>query len=66
MTSLKLLLLPGSVYVACRLLGLSPEWTTAMVLTSSDLYLCMAVLAVLLIVLIPFGPTRIYPPRAPS
>ena len=38
----------------------------AMVLTSSDLYLCMAVLAVLLIVLIPFGPTRIYPPRAPS
>ncbi|HCS07935.1 MAG TPA: EmrB/QacA family drug resistance transporter [Pseudomonas sp.] len=36
----------------------------AMVLTSSDLYLCMAGLAVLLIVLIPFGPTRIYPPRA--
>ena len=36
----------------------------AMVLTSSDLYQCMAGLAVLLIVLIPFGPTRIYPPRA--
>ena len=35
MTALKLLLLPGSVYVACRLLGLSPEWTAAMVLTSS-------------------------------
>ena len=36
----------------------------AIVLTSSDLYLCMAGLALLLIVLIPFGPTRIYPPRA--
>jgi predicted permease len=35
MTSLKLVLLPGSVYVACRLLGLSPEWTAAMVLCSS-------------------------------
>lgn len=35
MTGLKLLVLPGSVYVACRLLGLSPEWTAAMVLTSS-------------------------------
>ena len=35
MTSLKLVLLPGAVYVACRLLGLSPEWTAAMVLCSS-------------------------------
>lgn len=35
MTGLKLLLLPGSVYLACRLLGLSPEWTAAIVLTSS-------------------------------
>lgn len=35
MTGLKLLLLPGCVYVACRLLGLTPEWTAAMVLTSS-------------------------------
>jgi malonate transporter len=35
MTALKLVLLPGSVYVICRLLGLSPEWTAAMVLTSS-------------------------------
>jgi predicted permease len=35
MTGLKLVLLPGAVYVACRLLGLSPEWTAAMVLTSS-------------------------------
>ena len=34
----------------------------AVVLTSSDLYLYMAGLALLLIVLIPFGPTRIYPP----
>ncbi|KQB52757.1 disulfide bond formation protein DsbA [Pseudomonas endophytica] len=34
----------------------------AMVLSSSDLYLCMAGVAVLLIVIIPFGPTRIYPP----
>lgn len=35
MTALKLVLLPGSVYLACRLFGLSPEWTAAMVLTSS-------------------------------
>jgi len=35
MTALKLLLLPGCVYVACRLLGLTPEWTAAMVLTAS-------------------------------
>jgi len=35
MTALKLVLLPGSVYIACRLLGLSPQWTAAMVLTSS-------------------------------
>ena len=34
----------------------------AMVLTSSDLYLCMAGVAILLVVIIPFGPTRIYPP----
>lgn len=31
----KLLLLPASVWVFARLLGLSPEWTAAMVLTSS-------------------------------
>ncbi|ROL71667.1 MFS transporter [Pseudomonas vranovensis] len=36
----------------------------ALVLTSADLYLCMALLAAALIVLIPFVPTRIYPPRA--
>ena len=35
MSGLKLVMLPGSVYVACRLFGLSPEWTAAMVLTSS-------------------------------
>ncbi|MDX3928308.1 MAG: AEC family transporter [Shinella sp.] len=35
MTILKLIVLPGSVYIACRLLGLGPEWTAAMVLTSS-------------------------------
>jgi predicted permease len=35
MTALKLLLLPGCVYVACRLLGLTPEWTAAIVLTAS-------------------------------
>ena len=35
MTALKLLVLPGCVYIACRLLGLGPEWTAAMVLTSS-------------------------------
>ena len=34
----------------------------AMVLASSDLYLYMAGLALFLVVLIPFGPTRIYPP----
>lgn len=32
---LKLMLLPASVYVAARLVGLSPGWTAAMVLTSS-------------------------------
>lgn len=32
---LKLLLMPGCVWLACRLLGLSPEWTAALVLTSS-------------------------------
>ena len=37
----------------------------AVVLTSSDLYLYMAVLALLLMVLIPFGPTRIYAPGTP-
>ncbi|MGF6590945.1 MFS transporter [Pseudomonas sp. 2835] len=36
----------------------------ALVLTSADLYLCMALLAAALIVLIPCVPTRIYPPRA--
>jgi len=35
MSVLKLLLLPASVWAASRLLGLSPEWTAAMVLTSS-------------------------------
>lgn len=35
MAGLKLVLLPGSVYFACRLVGLSPEWTAAMVLTAS-------------------------------
>jgi DHA2 family multidrug resistance protein len=34
------------------------------VLTSADLYLVMAGFAVALICLIPFVPTRIYPPRA--
>ncbi|MDY6962409.1 AEC family transporter [Pseudorhizobium marinum] len=33
--ALKLLLLPAAVYAMSRLLGLSPEWTAAMVLTSS-------------------------------
>ncbi|MBW8319902.1 MAG: AEC family transporter [Arenimonas sp.] len=32
---LKLLLMPGCVWFACRLLGLSPDWTAALVLTSS-------------------------------
>ena len=32
---LKLLLMPGCVWLACRLLGLSPDWTAALVLTSS-------------------------------
>ena len=36
----------------------------ALVLTSSDLYLCMAGIAVTLILLIFWLPTRIYPPRA--
>ncbi|MBV7477739.1 MFS transporter [Pseudomonas sp. PDM31] len=38
----------------------------ALVLTSSDLYLCMAGVAVALILLIFWVPTRIYPPRAPT
>jgi DHA2 family multidrug resistance protein len=38
----------------------------AIVLTSSDLYLYMGGLAVLLILLIPVMPTRIFPPRAVS
>ncbi|BAN49892.1 MFS transporter [Metapseudomonas resinovorans] len=38
----------------------------ASVLTSADLYLCTAVVAVVLILLIPFVPTRIHPPRAPT
>ena len=37
----------------------------ALVLTSSDLYLCMAVVALALILLIFWLPTRIYPPGAP-
>ncbi|MBC9251585.1 EmrB/QacA family drug resistance transporter [Pseudomonas alcaligenes] len=36
----------------------------AVVLTSADLYLCVAAIAVALILIIPFVPTRIYPPRA--
>ena len=32
---LKLVLLPASVYAASRLVGLTPEWTAAMVLTSA-------------------------------
>lgn len=38
----------------------------ALVLTSSDLYLCMAAIAVVLILLILQMPTRIFPPRAPT
>ena len=36
----------------------------AMVLTYADLYLCAAVLAFALILIIPFVPTRIFPPRS--
>ena len=36
----------------------------ATALTSADLYLCMAAVALLLILLIPFVATRIYPPSA--
>ncbi len=36
----------------------------ALVLTSADLYLVMVAVAVALICLIPFVPTRVYPPRA--
>ncbi len=38
----------------------------AVVLTASDLYLCMAGVAVVLILLIFWLPTRMYPPRAPT
>ena len=38
----------------------------AVVLTSSDLYVVMAGVAVALILLIFWMPTRIYPPRAPT
>ena len=38
----------------------------AVVLAASDLYLCMAGVAVALILLIFWLPTRIYPPRAPT
>ena len=38
----------------------------AVVLTASDLYLCMAGVALALILLIFWLPTRIYPPRAPT
>ncbi|WP_095126613.1 MFS transporter [Pseudomonas sp. Irchel s3a12] len=38
----------------------------AVVLTSSDLYVCMAGVAVALILLIFWLPTRIFPPRAPT
>jgi DHA2 family multidrug resistance protein len=37
----------------------------AVVLTASDLYLCMAGIALALILLIFWLPTRVYPPRAP-
>lgn len=35
MTTFKLFLLPGCVWVASHLLGLSPQWTAALVLTAS-------------------------------
>jgi DHA2 family multidrug resistance protein len=38
----------------------------AVVLTASDLYLCMAGIAAALILLIFWLPTRVYPPRAPT
>jgi DHA2 family multidrug resistance protein len=38
----------------------------AQVLTASDVYLCMAGVAVALILLIFWLPTRVYPPRAPT
>jgi DHA2 family multidrug resistance protein len=38
----------------------------AVVLTSSDLYYVMAGVAAVLILLIFWMPTRIYPPRAPT
>jgi DHA2 family multidrug resistance protein len=38
----------------------------ALVLTAADLYLCMSGVALALIVLIFWLPTRIYPPRAPG
>ena len=45
-----------------------PRWRRvqeqATALTSADLYLCMAAVALLLILLIPFVATRIYPPSA--
>ena len=34
-STLKLLVLPGAVFTACHLLGLSDSWTSALVLTSS-------------------------------
>ncbi|ASY64940.1 Transporter [Sinorhizobium sojae CCBAU 05684] len=34
-SALKLVVLPGTVFAACHLLGLSPSWTAALVLTSS-------------------------------
>ncbi|MBV2185378.1 MAG: AEC family transporter [Rhizobium sp.] len=34
-STLKLLLMPASVWLACRVLGLSADWTAALVLTSS-------------------------------
>jgi DHA2 family multidrug resistance protein len=38
----------------------------AVVLTASDLYLCMTGIAATLILLIFWLPTRMYPPRAPT
>ncbi|QRM53831.1 AEC family transporter [Sinorhizobium sp. BG8] len=35
MTAFKLFLLPACVYTACQFLGLDPQWTAAMVLTSA-------------------------------
>ncbi|AYF87856.1 MFS transporter [Pseudomonas sp. DY-1] len=53
-------LVEGGVEIARRL------HLQALVLTSADLYFCMSAVAVALLLIIPFVPTRIYPPRAPT